>query len=156
MDVTKRQITKIAREVSRFTVRSLRREGVGSGELDVLHAVRKTPGISQSEICRLTGQDKGAVARIAAGLEKKGYITRRADPCDGRSRLLFPTPEAEKLKGSKAHLEACFYDWLLECLEEEQKEAFSHILNILYERCKNESKGGFVNVAERVENCYEK
>lgn len=156
MDITKRQMTKIAREVSRFTVRSLRKEGVGSGELDVLHAVRKTPGISQSEICRLTGLDKGAVARIAAGLEKKDYITRQSDPNDGRSRLLFPTPEAEKLKVSKAHMEACFYDWLLEGLAEEEREKFSQALNILYERCKEESKGGFVNVAERVEKSYEK
>lgn len=156
MDITKREITKIAREVSRFTVRSLRKEGVGSGELDVLHAVRKTPGISQVEVCRLTGLDKGAVARIAAGLKKKGYITRQDDPNDGRSRLLFPTPEAENLKVSKAHLETCFYDWLLEGLDKKEQEAFCRVLNILYEKCKNESKGGFVNVAERVEKSYEK
>lgn len=41
MDITKRKITKIAREVSKFTVRTLRAEGVGPGEFDVLHAIRK-------------------------------------------------------------------------------------------------------------------
>lgn len=43
MDITKRKITKIAREVSKFTVRTLRAEGVGPGEFDVLHAIRKNP-----------------------------------------------------------------------------------------------------------------
>ena len=47
MDITKRKITKIAREVSKFTVRTLRAEGVGPGQFDVLHAMRKNPGITQ-------------------------------------------------------------------------------------------------------------
>ena len=46
MDITKRQITKIAREVSKFTVRTLRDTGIGTGELDVLHTIRKNPGIT--------------------------------------------------------------------------------------------------------------
>lgn len=37
MDITERKITKIAREVSKFTVRTLRAEGIGPGEFDVLY-----------------------------------------------------------------------------------------------------------------------
>ena len=37
MDATKRKITKIAREVSKFIVRTMRAEGIGAGEFDVLH-----------------------------------------------------------------------------------------------------------------------
>ena len=66
MDATKRKITKIAREVSKFTVRTMRAEGIGAGEFDVLHAVRKNPGITQAGVCRITGLDKGAVARQTA------------------------------------------------------------------------------------------
>lgn len=76
MDITKRKITKIAREVSKFTVRTLRAEGVGPGEFDVLHAIRKNPGITQAGVCRITGFDKGAVARQTASLEAKGYLRR--------------------------------------------------------------------------------
>ena len=63
MDITERKITKIAREVSKFTVRTLRAEGVGPGEFDVLHAIRKNPGITQSGVCRITGFDKGALEK---------------------------------------------------------------------------------------------
>lgn len=36
MDITERQITKIAREISKFTVRTLRIDGVGTAEYDFI------------------------------------------------------------------------------------------------------------------------
>lgn len=113
MDITERKITKIAREVSKFTVRQLREEGVGASEFDVIHAVRKNPGITQAGVCRITGLDKGAVARQAANLEAKGYIVRKDNEDDGRSRRLYATEKAEGLKSSKAQIETRFYEWLL-------------------------------------------
>lgn len=143
MDITRRRITKIAREVSRFTVRTLRAEGIGTAEFDVIHAVRKNPGITQAEVCRVTGFDKGAVARQTASLEAKGYLTRRPNPADGRSRLLFPTDRAEALKNSKAQIEAQFYDWLLAPMEDEDREEFARLLDAVYRRCKAEARAGF-------------
>ena len=102
MDITERKITKIARKVSKFTVRTLRAEGIGPGKFDVLHVIRKNPGITQSGVCRITGFDKGAVARQTASLEAKGYLRREANPADGRSRCLYATAQAERLKNSKA------------------------------------------------------
>ena len=150
MDITYREITKIAREVEKFTVRTLRADGIGSGELDVLHAVRKSPSITQAEICRELGIDKGLVARQTRSLEAKGYVTRRDDPSDGRSRRLYPTEAAERLKTSKAHIEAEFYSWLLEGLDEGEREQFARLLDTLYRRCKEESRGGFKDVTARL------
>lgn len=59
MDHTKRKITKIAREVNKFTVRTLKREGIGSSELDFIHMVRKNPGITQGEVCKNSVLIKG-------------------------------------------------------------------------------------------------
>mgnify|MGYP000002421824 FL=1 len=151
MDITKRQITKIAREVSKFTVRTLRDTGIGTGELDVLHTIRKNPGITQASVCRILGIDKGLPARQTASLEGKGYITRQENPEDGRSQLLFAAPQAEVLKNSKAQIEAAFYEWLLEGLNEEQQSEFARLLCILYERCKQESKAEFPHMTERIQ-----
>ena len=148
MDATKRQITKIAREVSKFTVRTMRREGVDSGEFDVIHAIRKNPGITQAGVCEITGLDKGAVARQTANLEAKGYLIRRENPADGRSRLLFATEKVERLKNSKAHIEASFYEWLLEVLSKEERAEFVRVLDILYHRCKAESKAEFPEMSK--------
>lgn len=143
MDITERRITKIAREASKFIVRTLRADGVGTGEFDIIHAVRHNPGTTQSELCRLLGTDKGAVARQIANLEAKGYLTRSANPKDGRSRLIYPTQKAENLKNSKAHMETLFYSWLLEPLDEADRLEFTRILGILYQRSKVESRAGF-------------
>ena len=121
MDITERKITKIAREVSKFTVRTLRAEGIGPGKFDVLHAIRKNPGITQAGVCRITGFDKGAVARQTASLEAKGYQRREANPADGRSRCLYATAQAERLKSSKAAVETQFYGWLLDPLTEPER-----------------------------------
>lgn len=150
MDSTKRQITKIAREVSKFTVRTMRAEGIGSGEFDVIHAIRKNPGITQAGVCKITGLDKGAVARQTANLEAKGYLERKDNPADGRSRLLYATSQAESLKNSKAQIEVLFYEWLLAELPEAEKEAFCRTLDKLYQRSKAESKSEFIHVADMV------
>ena len=89
MDITQRQITKIAREVNRFTVRTLKSDGIGSSELDLIHTIRKHPGITQAKACAVLGADKGAVAKQCASLEAKGYIERKENPDDGQTE----TPE---------------------------------------------------------------
>lgn len=148
MDTTKRKITKIAREVSKFTVRTMRADGIGPGEFDVIHAIRKNPGITQAGVCKITGLDKGAVARQTARLEAKGYLERQINPEDGRSRLLYATEKAENLKNSKAQIETLFYEWLLAELPEEEKTAFCNTLDKLYQRSKQESKAEFPHVTQ--------
>lgn len=72
MDKTARQITKIAREVSKFTTRSLKAEGIGAAELDFIHVVRKNPGITQAGIRSVLGIDKGACAGGRRTWNRKG------------------------------------------------------------------------------------
>ena len=151
MDGTERKITKIAREVSKFTVQTMKEEGVGTAEFDFIHLVRHNPGITQTQVRENLKIDKGAAARRAASLEAKGYLIRKPNPEDGRSQLLYATPKAEQLKNSKAHIEALFYEWLLAELPEEEKKSFSETLGKLYLRSKKESRTGFLNVSRLVE-----
>lgn len=156
MDGTERKITKIAREVSKFTVQTMKEEGVGTAEFDFIHLVRHNPGITQTQVRESLKIDKGAAARRAASLEAKGYLIRKPNPEDGRSQLLYATPKAEQLKNSKAHIEALFYEWLLEELPEEEKKSFSETLGKLYLRSKKESRTGFLNVSRLVEEQEDK
>lgn len=151
MDITKRKITKIAREVGKFTARTLRADGIGTAEFDLLHVIRKNPGITQAGVGKILGTDKGAVARQTANLEAKGYLRRCDNPADGRSKLLFATDKAEVLKNSKSQVEASFYDWLLEPMTEEERQAFARLLDQVYQRCKMESKAGFPEMTQRME-----
>ncbi|MDD3229669.1 MAG: MarR family winged helix-turn-helix transcriptional regulator [Oscillospiraceae bacterium] len=149
MDATKRQITKIAREVNKFAARMLKLDSIGTAEYDFIHVVRKNPGITQAAVREILTLDKGAAARRAANLEAKGYLVRKANPADGRSQLLYATEKADQLKNSKASVEALYYEYLLEALSPEENAEFCRLLTILYTRSKEESKGDFLILTRR-------
>ena len=150
MDSTQRRITKIAREVSKFTVQTMKEEGIGTAEFDVIHLVRHNPGITQKKVCETLKIDKGAAAKSVASLEHKGYLVREVNPEDKRSQLLYATEQAESLKNSKAHIETVFYEWLLEDLPEAEKETFCATLDKLYWKSKEERRTGFTKIAKRL------
>lgn len=143
MDITERKITKIAREAEKLVMLTMRKEGVGTAEIDLIHAIRHNPGCSQARLAEILNADKAAIARRTKNLEAKGYIVRRDDPNDKRSQLLFPTEAAENLKLSKAETETAFYEYLTSFLTEEEKEGFAASLDKLYSASKTESRAGF-------------
>lgn len=147
MDITERKITKIAREAAKFTVRTMKADGIGTAEFDFIHLVRHKPGITQAQVRETLKIDKGAAARRAASLEAKGYLVRKPNPEDRRSQLLFATEKAEELKNSKAAIEAAFYDWLTCELSKNDRDTFCRILDILYRKSKEERREEFVHVA---------
>lgn len=151
MDETGRKITKIARDVGKFTLQNMRRKGVGAAEFDVIHLVRHNPGITQTQVVQALNMDKGAAAKRVASLESKGYLIRRPNPADGRSHLLYATEAADGLRNSKAHIEEVFYTWLLEDLDREEAEQFCATLDKLYQKSKAQRKADFRDVAARLE-----
>lgn len=151
MDKSERKMTKIAREVSKFTVQMMKEDGIGTAEFDFIHLVRHNPGITQTAIREQLKLDKGAAARRTASLESKGYLVRKENPYDKRSANLYATGKAEKLKNSKAYLEGLYYEWLLDKLPEEECNAFVETLDKLYLLSKTESRAGFPNLRRIVE-----
>ena len=135
MDITERKITKIAREAEKLVLLTMREEGVGTAEIDLIHAVRHHPGCTQAQLA--------AIARRTKNLEAKGLLIRRDAPSDRRSQLLYPTKKAESLRSSKAEIEAAFYEYLTNVLTAEEAAAFAAALNKLYTASKTESRAGF-------------
>ena len=79
MDQTGRKITKIAREVGKFTVQTMKEEGIGTAEFDFIHLVRHNPGITQTEVRETGGKrvsrekaESGGWKKPAALRDKKG------------------------------------------------------------------------------------
>jgi len=63
----------------------------------VLYAVVENPGISQTEIARISMKDKANVTHIIDSLEEKGYIKRISDLKDRRVKVITPTSAAEEV-----------------------------------------------------------
>ena len=134
----------------------MRGDGVGTAEIDCIHAVRHHPGITQTELAAALNTDKPAIARRTASLERKGYLRREPNPEDGRSQLLYPTEQAEGLRNAKAEAESAFYDYLMEGMDEETREVFLAALDIVYRRSKAESRAGFPHIRQVLEGgCHE-
>ena len=143
MDITERKITKIAREAEKLVLCSLREDGVGTAEIDLIHALRHNPGCTQAKLAEILHADKAAIARRTKNLEAKGFLVRKDAPDDRRSQLIFPTERATKLKSSKAEIEASFYEYLTGTLTREEAAIFARLLDRLYAASKTESRTGF-------------
>lgn len=146
MEHPARKITKIAREAERLVLLAMRRDGIGTAEIDCIHAVRHHPGITQTELAAALNSDKPAIARRTASLERKGYLRREPNPEDGRSHLLFPTEKAEGLRNAKADAENLFCEYIMTGLGEAERTAFLSALDTLYTRSKEESRAGFPHI----------
>lgn len=146
MEHPARKITKIAREAEHLVLLAMRKDNIGTAEIDCIHAVRHHPGITQAELAAALNSDKAAIARRTASLERKGYLRREPNPADGRSQLLYPTPLAEGLRNAKSAAETAFYTYLMDGLDEQTRASFLAALDTLYRRSKEESRAGFPHI----------
>lgn len=141
-----RQITKIAREINKLTLKVIKDKNIGSTQIDMIHLIRHEPGITQKAIAEKLNLDKAAIARSCSSLEKKEYIIRNKSVNDARSICIYPTAKAENLKTNKEYIENCYYQWLLEDIDDNKKEIFLQVLDEIYKKSKNESRNNFKNI----------
>lgn len=99
--------------------------------------------MSQQELVEDMGIDKAAVTRVVAALEKLGYVTRSADPQDGRAKRIHATEKAMEVKGDVVALESAFYHWLLEAVAQEERPLLERQLNTMLERARSGRKDGY-------------
>ena len=107
--------------------------GLGQGEQRTHHLISRFPGTTQQEISRKFGVNKAATARQCASLEEKGLIYRTANENDGRSKLLFPTRQAELLKNKADSNAEHAYDLLMAVLTSAEKEELTRLVNKICE-----------------------
>ena len=100
--------------------------GIGCYQYSYILQVCKAPGIAQEKLSKRMYIHKSNVARQLASLEEKGFITRKTDPEDRRSLLVYPT---NKAIAALPQIRAVLEEWesllLEEFSEEEQKTLLS-------------------------------
>ena len=72
---------------------------VSASEARALIELVSARGIAQGELAGLLGLDKSTVSRLAAGLERKGWIRRGRDQVNQRYVRLYLTPEGGEIAG---------------------------------------------------------
>ena len=151
MDKTERRIAKIERICHQYTTGRLGNIGLGPSEHEFIHFVRHHQGTSQALLAEMLLQDKAAVARRAANLERKGFIRIIKDDKDGRSKKIYSTELAESVKESKTDIESEFYEWLTGDVDEDKLNIFLEVLDQLYQKGKASRKLEFKNIVVKEE-----
>jgi DNA-binding MarR family transcriptional regulator len=64
-------------------------------EVFALGELAEAPSLSQRELGERLGLEKSTVSRLAAGLERRGWLRRERDPANRRLYRLALTPEGE-------------------------------------------------------------
>ena len=82
-------ITFIANKLSNSATAFYQRNfGVNVTEWRIMSLLAIEPGIPASRICHVIGFDKGPVSRTLSVLQKRGLVTIRTAPDDGRSHSI--------------------------------------------------------------------
>lgn len=100
-------------------------------QFEVLAAIAELPGLSQSELVRLTGVDRSTLADMLNRMERRGWITRTAAPLDGRAHSVrLAATGATILKATTPHAIAANAA-VLDLLPRTKRRTFFNILSKL-------------------------
>ena len=66
--------------------------------LQILSSLWHEQGITQQVLAERTAKDKACLTNLMNNLEKKGYVCRKEDPADRRSKLVYLTKEGEEFR----------------------------------------------------------
>ncbi|WP_020653858.1 MarR family winged helix-turn-helix transcriptional regulator [Massilia niastensis] len=96
-----------------------------------LQAVAHSPGIDQRSVARGIGFDTSTIGEVIDRLEKRGLLTRNADPNDRRVRLLTTTAEGDGLLADIAPAVLRVQELILDPLPREERAEFVRMLKQL-------------------------
>lgn len=102
-------ITRFQRVISELADRVS--PGLLPGGYKVLTTIARREGVTLSALADHMMMDKGQLSRTIRELEARGLVSRTADPADGRSSLLSPTPEGlARLEAARAPQQGLLLD----------------------------------------------
>lgn len=105
--------------------------GISAGQFPYLLVVCDNPGLTQDEIAAKTRTDKSTVAKMVGQLEKTGFLRRKENPDDGRSRCVFPTARGLETYPAIAKEKEAWHALLLENFTETEKLVLDILLQKL-------------------------
>lgn len=129
------QLAVLAGRVSRGLAAIYReRYGISVPEWRVLAHLLQSGRASVREIHARADMDKSKVSRAAARLERGGYVTKRADPEDGRLVVLMLTPKGETMMAEIVPRALEYEDAALQALGPQDAARFRAMLERLLEK----------------------
>jgi len=98
----------------------LRPVGLTHAQWSVLAVIRHFPGITPSQLEPILMIERPSVTSLLNGMANKGYIMRKDNPEDGRSKLLYLTEKGRKLAEETEHFASLVEERVKAALTEEE------------------------------------
>ncbi|OAF15197.1 MULTISPECIES: MarR family winged helix-turn-helix transcriptional regulator [Bradyrhizobium] len=127
-------ITFIANKLSNSATAFYQRHfGVNVTEWRIMSLLAIEPGIPAARICHVIGFDKGPVSRTLSGLEKRGLVSIRTDPNDGRTHSISLTAKGRATHDKVIVAALDRERRLLSCLSKDEREVLIGLIRRLHE-----------------------
>ena len=123
-----RDMTEIARCGAQYRADRLAPLGLKGCHASYLTEICAHPGISQDQLAKRICINKSNVARQAAILEEKGFLTRLPSSTDKRIMELYPTQKTLDLLPQISGVLKCWENCITGDLTEEEKELLARTL----------------------------
>jgi DNA-binding MarR family transcriptional regulator len=91
-------INRVARSMANQLAEELRPAGVGIGQWAVLMFLWARDGMSQAELSRVVAIEPPTMVRTIDRMVRDGFVTRAADPDDGRISRIYLTDRGRSLR----------------------------------------------------------
>jgi DNA-binding MarR family transcriptional regulator len=98
----------------------------------VLNRLWDQDGISPKELAELTFKDQPTTVRILAKLQHKGFISRKVNPEDNRSLLIFLTQKGKESKDILIPLSLEALNKAIRGIDKDQIEVAKFVLNQIF------------------------
>lgn len=134
--MTRHRMAKHLAEEEWFAKENFRPPCIG-----VIHAIARTPPVSQKEISEWMGLDPSDLVGIIDQLESAGYVTRTRDPLDRRRQLLALTPKGVEARKKLTKVGMKATEEVLSPLNAKERELLHSLLaRVVYGNLNKEEK----------------
>lgn len=126
-DPISRLVSILYRQELKTISHLLEQHGISFSQLPFLMELYSHQGITQEKLVSKVQVDKGLATRVLKQMDGKGLITRERNPDDARSKLVYPTAEADKLKPELLRIIADWNEVLTQGITDEEIEVVKRV-----------------------------
>lgn len=118
----------VQRLIARIFDRRMREMGLTQMQGRVLALLRRSDGLTQTEIADTFDMQRAPLGKLVDRLEEAGFVTRRADPRDRRVKRVFMTSKSEAISSEMAALGPELFGFALDGISRARLEDTTRLL----------------------------
>lgn len=137
-----RSIRRLFRLNQKYAMGHMEHPDLTQSELQLLRHIGFHGTVSQRHLAESMNVDKAMVSRILHKLELKGYLIRREDEKDARSKIIEALPPAREIHVEGKGYSERFFDAVTKDFTQEELELLNRLLERMVEEAQTLNSSG--------------